>query len=183
MLKFTSPLPPSSNEYLAKSVAYSGGKAYVHVYKTTKARAYETYMVKTLKRISKEQQWIVPDRNDYIIMELIYYMNKQGRDIDNTYKLLIDALANAGLIINDDKVIPVPINIFIDKDNPRIEVKLKKSSKIGVFNNDKEYDDFLLENCFKCKRYVKNCSLLKKLKENRIIQEVNLKENICYKKR
>ena len=87
MLKFTSPIPPSSNEYLGKRVSYAGGKPYVQVYKTKKAMDYERYMVKTLNRSSKEQEWVVPEKNEYVEMELVYYMNKLGRDIDNTYKL------------------------------------------------------------------------------------------------
>lgn len=183
MLKFTSPIPPSSNEYLGKRVAYAGGKPYVQVYKTKKAMDYEKYMVKTLQRESKEQDWDVPEKNDYLVMELVYYMNKLGRDIDNTYKLLIDALANAGLIINDDKVIPVPKNIYIDKDNPRIEVILKKSEKQGVFDNKEQADKFVTRNCIECNRYKKNCSILKKSYENRLQPEVDLKKLICNKKK
>lgn len=183
MLRFTSPIPPSSNEYLGKRIAYSGRHAYVQVYKTKKAMDYEKYMVKTLVRNAKEQGWIIPEKNDYLEMELVYYMNKLGRDIDNTYKLLIDALANAGLIINDDKVIPIPKNIYIDKDNPRIEVLLKVSEKRGVFDNQKQADEFIAKNCSNCSRYKKNCSLLKKAYENRIQQEVDLEKMLCSKRR
>ena len=181
MLKFTSPLPPSSNKYLGKRVSYSGGKPFVQVYKTNKAMNYERYMVKTLQRESKEQGWITPEKNDYIEMELVYYMNKLGRDIDNTYKLLIDALANAGLIINDDKVIPIPKNIFIDKDNPRIEVTIKISDKKGVFLNNQQADVFISDNCTGCSRYKRNCGILKKAFENRIQPEIDLVELKCIK--
>lgn len=181
-MRFTSPLPPSTNEYLGKRVAYAGGKPYVQVYKTTKAMGYEKYMVKMLKRIAKEQDWIVPTKNEYVEMHLVYYMNKLGRDIDNTFKMLIDALANAGLIINDDKVIPIPHDIFIDKDNPRIEIELRVSDKIGVFRNQEELDKFINKNCIDCKRYKRNCSLLKKSYENRIQQEIDLNNKICNKK-
>lgn len=183
MLKFTSPIPPSSNEYLGKRVGYSGGKPYVQVYKTKKAMDYERYMVKTLIRNAKEQGWIIPQKNDYLEMELVYYMNKLGRDIDNTYKLLIDALANAGLIINDDKVIPIPKNIYIDKDNPRIEVVLKVSEKQGIFDDKIQAGKFIFNNCIECNRYNKNCSILKKAYENRIQPEINLKELVCIKKK
>lgn len=183
MLKFTSPIPPSSNEYLGKRVAFAGGKPYVQVYKTKKAMDYERYMVKTLTRSAKEQGWIIPEKNDYLEMELVYYMNKLGRDIDNTYKLLIDALANAGLIINDDKVIPIPKNIYIDKDNPRIEVKLKVSDKQGIFDNKIQAGKFMFKNCIECKRHNKNCSILKKAFENRLQPEINLKELVCSKKK
>ena len=181
-MKFTSPLPPSTNEYLGKRVAYAGGKPYVQVYKTTKAMAYEKYMVKMLKRIAKEQGWEVPNKEEYVEMHLVYYMNKLGRDIDNTFKMLIDALANAGLIINDDKVIPIPHDIFIDKDNPRIEVRLKVSEKVGIFRDENTYAEFLVHNCFQCKRYERNCSILKKARENRIQKEIDLDLNICNKK-
>lgn len=183
MLKFTSPIPPSSNEYLGKRVAYAGGKPYVQVYKTKKAMDYEKYMVKTLQRESKEQGWVVPEKNDYLEMELVYYMNKLGRDIDNTYKLLIDALANAGLIINDDKVIPVPKNIYIDKDNPRIEVILKVSEKQGIFDDKVQAGKFIFNNCIECSRYKKNCSILKKAYENRLQPEIDLQGLICSKKK
>lgn len=183
MLKFTSPLPPSTNEYLGKRVAYAGGKPYVQVYKTKKAMDYENYMVKTLKRCSVEQGWEKPKKNEYINMRLIYYMNKLGRDIDNTYKLLQDALKNAGLIIDDDKVIPIPIDIFIDKDNPRIEVELEVSDKQGIFKNKGQAGKFIWSNCVDCKRYEKNCSILKKAFENRIQKEIDLDKMICSKVR
>ena len=183
MFKFTSPIPPSSNEYLGKRVAYAGGKPFVQVYKTKKAMDYEKYMVKTLQRESKQQGWEVPQKNDYIEMELVYYMNKLGRDIDNTYKLLIDALANAGMIINDDKVIPIPKNIYIDKDNPRIEVKLKISDKQGIFDNKDHSDAFISKNCVDCSRYNRNCSILKRAYENRIQQEIDLETLECIKRK
>ena len=183
MLKFTSPIPPSSNEYLGKRVSYAGGKPYVQVYKTKKAMDYERYMVKTLNRSSKEQEWVVPEKNEYVEMELVYYMNKLGRDIDDTYKLLIDALANAGLIINDDKVIPIPKNIYIDKDNPRIEVILKVSDKQGVFDSKEHLEEFTTKNCVGCNRYDRNCSILKKALENRIQPEIDMNGLICNKRK
>ena len=131
-MKYTSPLPPSANEYLGKRVAYVGCRAIVQVYKTKKAKEYDSYMNKLLKRTAGEQDWSIPNKEEYIEMHLVYYMNKLGRDIDNTFKLLIDSLAHAGLIINDDKVIPIVHDIFIDKDNPRVEIELYPVSEYDV---------------------------------------------------
>lgn len=182
MLEFTLPIPPSVNLYLSKSVVYYGNKPTVQVYKTAKARAYENYAIKTIQRAIQEQNWIMPDKLQYVNVELVYYMERKRKDIDNTFKILFDCCKLAGVVIDDDSTIPIVKDIFIDKNNPRVEVKITVSDKIGVFKDKETYNEFIQNNCVWCKRRERNCSILKKSLENRIIPEVNIDTLECVKR-
>lgn len=70
------------------------------------------------------------------------------------------------------------MRIYYDNKNPRIELKIYPSEFIGIFNNKEEHDKFISK-CIKCKRYKRNCSILKKALEGRIQEEII--KNKCLK--
>lgn len=180
-LKVTSPMPPSVNLYLGKRVVGSGKKAYVQVYETAKAKAYKREFKKIIDKALKEQTWIVPPENRYIIADMVFYMASKSQDTHNFDKCLIDCFQEHGVIINDSKVLVVPKEVYIDSKNPRIEVELYMSDKIGVFKDLDEYDKFYHNNCSKCSRSKRNCSILAKSLDNKIQEEVNHIDLKCYK--
>lgn len=180
-LVVTSPMPPSVNMYLGKRVVGSGKKAYVQVYETAKAKAYKREFKKILREESHKQKWTTPKDNRYIIAELTFYMASKSQDTHNFDKCLIDCFQEEGLIINDSKVLVVPKEVYIDSKNPRIEVKMFISDKIGVFKNIHEYLEFERKNCLKCTRFDRNCSILHKALDNKIQDEVEHIKLICNK--
>lgn len=173
MLVVTSPMPPSVNLYLGKRVVGSGKRAYVQVYETAKAKAYKKEFKKILQEESYKQKWVVPAENKYIIAEMTFYMASKSQDTHNFDKCLIDCFQEQGLIINDSKVLVVPKEVYIDSKNPRIEVVMYESEKVGVFKNDLCYRSFIATNCNKCTRYDRNCSILNKALDNKIQDEVD----------
>lgn len=180
---FTSPVPPSVNNYLGKRVAYKGKVPYVHVYKTNEAKKFDSYLQKVIKRAITKHGWETPKDDEYIEAHYTLYLERKRKDADNYFKLLNDALTHCGAIIDDDCIIPIVDNIYIDKDNPRIEVSLKKSDKVGIFTNKQEFDCFVESNCSECSRYKRNCSILREAKENRLTPKINLEALQCESKK
>lgn len=180
--RFISPLPPSVNDYLGKRVAYAGGKPYVLVYETTEARGYKALMKKILKREVIKNGWNKPNELQYVICEITVYLSQKKRDSDNMFKCLLDTFKDSDIIYDDCMIIPRVKDVFIEPTNPRIEVELRLAEKIGVFENQEDFEDFKNKNCYVCKkykRYGERCAQLKACVENRIIPEIDLKTKEC----
>lgn len=180
VLNLVVPLPPSANSYLGKKVGYSNGNPYVIVYETAEAKKYKALIIKLVSKAKSHIKWKQTDKNTYVICELDIYLSRKRRDSDNCFKVLLDALNNTGLVYDDSMFIPRVRDIIIDPENPRIELTLKVSEKIGVFNR-LNYNFFIENNCFKCKKDMQKCSFLKKSLENKIIKEIDLKCLTCNK--
>ena len=132
-----------------------------------------------LKKFVEKGEWKETDENTYVVCEVDVYLNKKRRDSDNIFKVLLDSINSVdGIIYDDSMIIPRIRNVIIDKDNPRLEIELRKSKKVGVFTKDSsEY--FLKHNCSNCSRYLRNCSILKKSYGNKIVKEVDLDSLTC----
>lgn len=181
-LKLTVPLPPSVNKYLGKKVGYKNDTPYVVVYETAEAKKYKANILRLTTKAKSEVEWKQTDENTYIICELEIFLARKRQDSDNFFKVLLDSLTNAGIFFDDSMVIPRVKDVFIDSENPRINLTIKVADKIGVFNKN-EYRLFLEKNCFKCKRSTEKCSFLKNSLENRIINEIDLETLVCKKSR
>lgn len=179
---FTCPLPPSVNEYLGKRVAFSGGRYFVQVYETTKAKEFKKYMKMLIQREVIKNGWDKTGEFEYVICEIDAYIPQKKRDTDNMFKCLLDSFTESDLIYDDSMIKPRVREIYIDSINPRLEVTLYKDEKIGVFKNTEHLEAFKNKNCYNCKRLKRNCSLLKKSLENRIVPEVDFKNMECEKK-
>lgn len=55
----------------------------------------------------------------------VYYPNQRS-DIDNSLKVILDCLQKVKAIENDNKLVKIVANKFLDKANPRIEFELKE---------------------------------------------------------
>lgn len=69
-------------------------------------------------------QWKQPIRKESVKIEIeFFFSDKKRRDIDNFHKILLDSMS--GIVWKDDSQIEeMRVKKFIDKDNPRIEVKV-----------------------------------------------------------
>lgn len=177
-MTFTCPLPPSVNEYLGKRVAFNPitRKNFVQVYETANAKAFKKHMAKVLERAVKAFKWEKTEEYEYVICEIHVYSNQKKKDADNMFKCLLDSFTENGLIYDDSMVLPRVYQLYIDKENPRLEVFLKTSGKVGVFPSYGRYEEFIDNYCSKCSRYSRNCSILRESKENRIRAEVTKDE-------
>lgn len=137
---------------------------------------------KLLQKMANEQlinqEW---DYNytleNYIYMDTVFYFNRKGRDDNNAYKLLCDALEKI-VYDNDSRVLVRTQKILYDTENPRVEVSFHPVEYRGIFINENKLNEFEGK-CETCKRYKRNCSILNKAKEGRIREEVT-QENDTY---
>jgi crossover junction endodeoxyribonuclease RusA len=181
-LKLISPLPPSINGYLNYKIARRGKKQYVQSYLSRDSVSYKSRFVRYVKEQIEEQGWKTPVKNQYVDIEMVFYLEKKGKDPSNFIKMPIDSLVTAGAILDDDIVLPSIPNAYIDKNDPRIEITVKESEKVGVFKDLEEYQNFKNINCNMCRKNEQKCSILKALKENRINEFVS-NSGVCQKKK
>lgn len=184
-LNLTLDLPPSVNEYLGYKVIYMNSRAIPKPYETKKAKDYKKHVATVVKRELKKQDWKFEGKDKYIDVHIVYYMNKKRKDADNLGKVLFDALMECGVYPDDDILIPKVDDVYIDKYNPRVEVRLTVSDKEGIFKNEVHKSQFIKTNCSQCKKYYykRQCSVLNKALENRIEPEINLENLICNEKK
>lgn len=183
-LKLTLPLPISVNKYLNYKIVWIGKKPIPQAYKPREVKEYERYATKLIQKQIKEQKWECLTKDNYIDVELTYYLNKKRKDSHNLEKVLFDVLMSAGAYPDDDILLPKTKNIYIDKDNPRVEVTLRISKKQGIFDDIKHLNIFKEQNCNRCKKssYKRACGVFTRALENRICtEEIDALENVCKK--
>ena len=113
-MKFTLPIPPSVNRY------WRQGKGRVFV--SNEARAYKTE-AGWLAKMAGVQCVPAPQR---VSVHLRVYRPQQRGDLDNYLKVLLDSLN--GIAWDDDsQVFRINATLDDDKDEPRIEVEVKKA--------------------------------------------------------
>lgn len=173
-LKLTSPIAPSVNHYLGWRAVIKGGKPMAIGYKKPGAIKYQKEFAEYVKNEAKKQGWIKSeDKSQHYYMDCIFYFDRVDKDANNSFKCLADAITDSESVWIDDTQLCERVQaIYYDSDNPRIEIIIRPVDYIGVFNNASQLDEFK-SRCIGCKRYKRNCSLLKKAIEGRIQSEIN----------
>lgn len=173
-LKLTSPIAPSVNHYLGWRAVIKGGKPMAIGYKKPEAIKYQKEFAEYVKNEAKKQGWIKSeDKSQHYYMDCIFYFDRVDKDANNSFKCLADAITDSESVWIDDTQLCERVQaIYYDSDNPRIEIIIRPVDYIGVFNNASQLDEFK-SRCIGCKRYKRNCSLLKKAIEGRIQSEIN----------
>lgn len=174
-LKIVSPIPPSVNHYLAHRAVIKCGKPLAVVYKIKEAVAYQNAFKKTVANAVKEQGWISNiDDPRHIYVDADFYMDKKHRDCNNSWKCLLDAITETQLIWKDDDIVCERVNkIVYDADNPRVELYIHYVDYVGIFDNEEQLETFKETNCIGCKRYKRNCTLLRNAIDGRIQTEID----------
>ncbi|MGD6876993.1 RusA family crossover junction endodeoxyribonuclease [Bacillus infantis] len=182
-LNFTLPLPTSLNALYINKFGYNP-KTKTRI--PTGQRILSKEGEKTKQEIIdaatdqlKGQPWSYEyTEENYIYMDTIIYFNRKGRDDNNIYKLLCDALEKV-VYENDSRVLIRTQRILYDTKQPRVEVKFTPVEFRGIFPNELHMQQFE-ENCMTCKRYKRNCSILNKAKEGRIQEDIS-EDFVCGK--
>ena len=174
-LLITSPIPPSVNHYTAHRVVMKGGRPLAIVYKTKEAVAYQTEFKKTVVQTVEEQGWKTDlDNPKHIYVDAVFYMDKKHRDCNNTWKCMLDAITETELVWKDDDIVCERVNkIVYDADNPRVELYIHYVEYVGIFDNEDQLETFKNDNCIGCKRYKRNCTLLRNAIEGRVQEEID----------
>ncbi len=92
------------------------------------------YLCNKAKTLKEDYQWQIlqqykekPLREELEVEIKTYHADKRKCDWDNFHKLSMDAMT--GMVYEDDSQIKkATVEKFIDKENPRIEIKIKRSS-------------------------------------------------------
>ena len=127
-----------------------------------------------VKKEAKEQGWIKSDnKSQHYYMDCTFYFDRVDKDANNVFKCLADAITDSGSVWIDDTQLCERVQaIYYDSENPRIEIIIRPTDYIGVFDNASQLDEFK-SRCIGCKRYKRNCSLLRKAMEGRIQEEIH----------
>ena len=179
ILKLTCPLPPSVNHYMAYRVSGGRGKKFVQAYKTQDSIRFEKEFNRILEKEIQKQKWIIVEEG-YVIVEVEWFFESNRRDSNNYHKLILDCM-NQKVFKDDKQAMERTMNITIDPKNPRAEIKIYKSNKQGLFTNEEDKKIFYQNNCCRCSKKKNNCSVYKKILSNKIGEEFDLKQNICFK--
>ena len=181
ILKIVSPIPPSVNSYLNYRVQKNkyNGKLFVQAYKSEQSLKYENIFLKICKDEIKKQNWIIPDKNKYIIVRATFYFQRPNLDINNHWKLPLDSFKQAEVYHDDSRVIEGARRIYIDKNNPRIEFEIWEAPFIGIFDSEDEFEGFKNANCRFCKKKSEKCSTITRALENRLTGEIDIDTWLC----
>jgi len=165
----------SVNHYMSYRPIKKGNKYIVVAYKPKETKEFEKSFGEYIREEIKKQDWIKPPKDKLIIMDTIFYLPRVDMDVQNYFKTLSDVMTTSG-VWEDDNVVMERVNrIYYDSNNPRILITIYPSDFEGIFDNKKEKNEYI-DNCKKCKRYKNNCSILNKVLENRIQNDV-IKDN------
>lgn len=179
-LYLTLPVPPSINHLY-------GRNKFGSVYMKKEGKLYKEKAIKYIKEEATKQGWDKTPKGVYLYLDEIVYMNKSGRDSDNLKKLVQDVISESEMVWEDDTYCMSRTNrVYIDSDNPRIEIKIEPTDFKGIFDDKESYEDFILNNCTICKRGNKHglkgqCSTYSKIMDNRIIKDVVRDDNYIWK--
>lgn len=179
-LKLISPISPSVNHYLGWRAILKNGKPMTMSYKKPEAIKYQKDFANYVKKEAKKQGWVKSNNKfQHYYMDCIFYFDRVDKDANNSFKCLADAITDSEAVwIDDTQLCERVQGIYYDSENPRIEITIHEVEYIGVFNNASQLEEFE-SNCIGCKRYKRNCSLLKKAIEGKI--QIDIHDNKCDK--
>ena len=123
-IALTLPVPPSVNHQYAtvngRRLLSSAGRAY-------KAQVGQLVWLK-LAQSAHRAALLVRLQSEWLALSIrFYFTSALRRDVDGGLKIAQDALCE-GLGINDNRIVETHLYKHIDKDNPRIEVRLTPAS-------------------------------------------------------
>ena len=179
ILKITCPIPPSVNHYMAYRVSGGKGRKFVQAYKTQDSIRFEKEFNRILNIEIKKQNWELVEEG-YVIVEANWFFESNRRDSNNYHKLILDCM-NQKVFKDDKQAMERTMNITIDPKNPRAELTIYKSNKQGLFLTEEDKMKFCSNNCHKCTKKKTSCSIFKKILNNKISEEFDLTQNLCFK--
>lgn len=169
ILTLVSPIPPSVNHYLAHRAMMKGGRPVATVYESAEAKKYKKEFKEYVIEQADKQNWDVPlNKYQNYYVDCVFYFPRVDMDPNNMFKCTLDAITETGVVWFDDNTVCERVQrIYYDQKNPRIEMKIYPVDYVGIFNNHEQLAEFE-KKCRGCKRFQKNCSLLRNTKIGKI---------------
>lgn len=179
VLRLHSPIPPSVNHYLAHRAVMQNGKPMAMVYETKEAKDYKKKFKAYIAEEVKKQGWTFnEDKYQHYYVDCIFYFPRIDLDPNNNFKCSLDAITETGMVWVDDNTVCERVQrIYYDSENPGIDMTIYPVEYIGIFDNKEQLNEFE-DKCKDCKRYKRNCSLLKNAKIGRIQDEIITVDNM-----
>ena len=95
---------------------------------TKKGQEYMKQVWKTVEEDIKSQKYELEEEGVWLVCELTFYFpDLRRRDASNMHKLVLDSLEHI-CFVDDRWVLVRDMHVALDKENPRIEVKLYPES-------------------------------------------------------
>ena len=111
-------IPPSVN-HCYKNFTCMGRRNRVL---TPLARDWKEEAYYIANALAHREGWRVPEPEEKIVLEVVaFWSDGRRRDMNNTHKLLCDALEGA-LYLDDKMVLVRDMDFFVDRKRPRLEV-------------------------------------------------------------
>jgi len=104
----------------SKSNTYGFGKG--NFYKAAKVRQYEADFAWQTKNVKKNTF----EKDDKLYICYKCYVGNMAQDVDNILKTINDSLQKTEIIKNDKRIILHRAYKQRDKENPRVEIKIRK---------------------------------------------------------
>lgn len=119
MRTYTLPWPPSVNHYIGKRVAFTKatGRTFVQVYLKAAAREYQQAVKGIVGRVD-------PIEDDCMIALEFYPPDRRRRDLDNLFKVLMDSLEAARVVVDDKQFVSGSWSCFEPVKDGRVVVEI-----------------------------------------------------------
>jgi Holliday junction resolvase RusA-like endonuclease len=118
-------MPPNQNHSLKAVAQKVGGRYVARIYHSQEAKAWLAYARDLMNEVTQEREeagdWILYD--GVVRLELDFYHRTDADDWDGVIKKVSDALQ--GFAYPDDRQVrQAVVNNFLDRENPRVEVRV-----------------------------------------------------------
>ncbi len=156
------------------------GKPLAVSYTTNEAKRFKRDFSSYVRDEVKKQGWETDIENPrHYYVDATFYFPRSDMDANNYFKVMLDAITESNSIWKDDNVVCERVQaIYYDADNPRVELCIHPVDYIGVFKDASQLAEFE-SRCVACKRYKRNCSILRGALVGKIQTEI--KDNQCAK--
>lgn len=192
VLELVIPIPPSiNNDYKAPRIMASKSAKKKGSFTAREVMKYfhpQMFMMKKALDFKKQMKNKVcekiknsnfpKDNLKFTRVGFTFFFPRTNMDTNNYYKCPLDVITEIGHIWEDDNKTMITDNrIFYDSENPRVEIKIYQEDFCGIFENEKDLEEFKKEFCYNCKKGNKigqkgGCSVYKKAIESRIQKDM-----------
>lgn len=129
-MRFVLPYPPSANAYWTIMRAGRGPRARPMMVKTPEARLYQnTAYLQICRSLRTIKRPLFPEGR--LVVSVQVYRPRRIGDLDNTLKVLLDALKGS-VFADDDQVVELHARRLEDPADPRVVVTVEQEGANGT---------------------------------------------------
>lgn len=152
------------------------------MYETREAKDFKKMFREKLRREVKRQDWDINQTNEWQwVCEVSLIQTRSNADSHNYFKILLDSMEGV-VFLNDSNVqVNTPRVVIGNKDKQGFKIIVKQTKNRGLFDSTESLNK-QLSRCVSCRYYRDGgCSILKAIKESRLRDEFDHKNQSCTK--